>query len=199
MRGTRNEWTQLAMAVVLGMLAADEAMAEGVGGGRTAGTSVRASRRIVVSIPDRRLAVLENDAVLRLFDVAVGSPTSPSPTGTFTIVNRIAHPTYYAPGKVVPPSDTNPLGTRWLGLSIKSFGIHGTDVPGSIGHAQSHGCIRLRNRDVERLFDMVRTGDVVELRGERTPDLARIFGTSARPNVTPAAVTAVLRSPVTAR
>ncbi len=173
MRKTRSGWTKLAVAVVLGTLSVEEAMAAGEGARAT--VSTRVARRIVVSIPDRKLAVLENDTVLRYFDVAVGAPKSPSPVGTFTIINRIQRPTYYGTGKVIPPSDTNPLGTRWMGLSIKGYGIHGTDVPSSIGHAQSHGCIRLRNRDVERLFEMVRTGDIVELRGDRTPDLARIF------------------------
>ena len=46
----------------------------------------------------------------------------------------------------------------------------------SIGFAQSHGCIRLRNRDVEQLFERVRTGDVVELHAERTPEIVRLFG-----------------------
>ena len=132
-------------------------------------------RRIIVSLPDRKLAVLENGQVLALFDVAVGAPSTPSPIGTFTIVNRIPHPTYYHPGKVVPPGAHNPLGTRWLGLNRKGYGIHGTDNPRSIGHAQSQGCIRLRNADVERLFEHVRAGDIVELHGARTEETAELF------------------------
>src|SRR5262249_6576688 len=122
--------------------------------------------RIVVSIPDRKLAVVENGDVVGVFAVAVGADVSPSPVGTFTIVTRIPHPTYYKPGKVIGPGAANPLGTRWIGLSEKGYGIHGTDQPRSIGFAKSHGCIRLRNADVERLFAMVRVGDVVELADE---------------------------------
>ena len=132
-------------------------------------------RRVVVSIPDRKLAVVENDAVVQVFAVAVGAPNSPSPTGTFTIVNRITDPTYYHPGKVIAAGPQNPLGTRWIGLNQKGYGIHGTDQPSSIGDAKSHGCIRLRNADVERLFERVRPGDVVELHGERTPELDQLF------------------------
>ena len=84
-------------------------------------------RRVVVSLPDRKLVVVENDQVLARFDVAVGAPATPSPIGTFTIVTRIPNPTYYRPGKVIPPGANNPLGTRWLGLSQKGYGIHGTD------------------------------------------------------------------------
>lgn len=132
-------------------------------------------RRVVVSIPDRKLALVENDEVVRVFSVAVGAPSSPSPVGTFTIVNRVPNPTYYHPGKVIAPGATNPVGTRWIGLSERGFGIHGTDDPQSIGHARSHGCIRLRNADVEMLFDLVRGGDVVELHAERTPEIAALF------------------------
>jgi lipoprotein-anchoring transpeptidase ErfK/SrfK len=134
-------------------------------------------RRVVVSIPDRKLAVIENDEVVKVFPVAVGKPATPSPAGTFTIVNRVTNPTYYAPdGKTVAPGAKNPIGTRWIGLSQKGYGIHGTDQPKSIGFAKSHGCIRLRNEDVERLFERVRAGDVVELHAERTPELSHIFG-----------------------
>jgi len=135
----------------------------------------KVSRRIVVSIPDRKLAVIENDRVVRIFETAVGAPNSPSPTGSFTIINSIEHPTWYTKGRTVPPGPANPLGTRWLGLSQKGYGIHGTNVPSSIGKNASHGCIRMRNRDVEQLFKMVAVGDVVELIGERTEEIARIF------------------------
>ena len=134
-----------------------------------------ATRRVVVSIPDRKLALLENDQVVGIYPVAVGASVSPSPVGSFTIVNRVSNPTYYKPGRVVGPGRGNPIGTRWIGLSAKGYGIHGTDAPGSIGFAKSHGCIRLRNQDVEQLFARVRSGDVVELHGERTPEIAQLF------------------------
>jgi L,D-transpeptidase ErfK/SrfK len=135
-----------------------------------------AQRRVVVSILDRKLAVIEDGEVVTIFPVAVGKASTPSPVGTFTIVNRVSNPTYYKAGKVVGPGAANPVGTRWIGLSEKGYGIHGTDRPGSIGFAKSHGCIRLRNQDVEQLFERVRTGDVVELHAERTPETTRLFG-----------------------
>ena len=166
MRANRAMW--MAAAMVAGAMigradAADTANAAAV-------------RRLVVSIPDRKLAVIENDEVVEVFAVAVGAPKSPSPTGTFTIVNRVANPTYYHPGKVIAPGPQNPIGTRWIGLNQKGYGIHGTDAPASIGFAKSHGCIRLRNQDVEQLFARVRSGDVVELHAERTPEIAQLFG-----------------------
>lgn len=141
--------------------------------------SIRVKRVVLISIPDRKLAVIEDDTVLATFPVAVGAAVSPSPTGEFQIVTRITHPTYYHAGKVIPSGKDNPLGTRWIGLSQKSYGIHGTNAPRSIGHAASHGCIRLRNRDMERLFTMLQTGDAVEIRGERDEQTAEIFGGAA--------------------
>jgi lipoprotein-anchoring transpeptidase ErfK/SrfK len=136
------------------------------------------ARKIVVSIPDRKLAVVEGEQVVKIFSTAVGAERTPSPTGTFQIVQRVSDPTWYSKGKVVGPGRTNPVGTRWIGLSMKGYGIHGTNNPASIGHNASHGCIRMRNRDVEELFTMVAVGDTVELHGERTPELDQIFGAS---------------------
>ena len=63
-----------------------------------------------------------------------------------------------------------------MGLNRKGYGIHGTNNPQSIGHNASHGCVRMRNRDVEDLFARVAVGDLVELHGERDADVTRIFG-----------------------
>jgi lipoprotein-anchoring transpeptidase ErfK/SrfK len=136
----------------------------------------RAKRTVVVSVLDRKLAVLEDGDVIAIFPVAVGGETSPSPTGEFQIVSRVSNPTYYKPGTVIPSGKDNPIGTRWVGLSQKGYGIHGTNAPRSIGHAASHGCIRLRNRDMEKLFTMLRVGDVVQIHGERDDEVAQAFG-----------------------
>ena len=162
-----NQVKRLAALTSVLLMAAAEAMAQDKG---------RPARRIVISIPDRKLAVIENDRVIRVFGTAVGAPNSPSPAGTFQIINQLTDPTWYTKGKIVPPGKSNPLGTRWMGLSIKGYGIHGTNVPSSIGRNASHGCIRLKNKDVEALFEMVAVGDSVELIGEATVETAQIFG-----------------------
>lgn len=134
------------------------------------------SRVVLVSLVDRKLAVIDNGVVIATFQVAVGAKVSPSPTGEFTIVSLVTNPTYYHRGTVIPTGKDNPVGTRWVGLTLKGYGIHGTNAPGSIGRAASHGCIRLRNRDMERLFTMLRVGDRVQIRGERDEEIARVFG-----------------------
>ncbi|MGB9455832.1 MAG: L,D-transpeptidase [Bryobacteraceae bacterium] len=133
------------------------------------------ARRIIISIPDHKLAVMEAGRVLRIFPTAVGAAKSPSPAGAYKIIDRIPDPTWYTKGRIVPPGKSNPLGTRWLGLSVKGYGIHGTNNPASIGRNASHGCIRMRNHDVEQLFEMVSVGDAVELYDEATPETGQIF------------------------
>ena len=138
--------------------------------------ATKPERRIVVSIPDRKLALLEGDRVVKIYKVAVGAAVSPSPNGEFRIAQRLENPTYYKPGVVIGPGKDNPLGPRWIGLDVKGFGIHGTNRPDSIGKNASHGCVRLRNHDIEDLYARVRVGDRVSLVGERTEEVARLFG-----------------------
>lgn len=127
------------------------------------------ARRLVVSFTAHTITLYEGDTILKAWPVAVGKPASPSPEGKFVIVNRIENPVWYTPGKVVGPGRTNPLGTRWMGLSVKGYGIHGTNMPRSIGKDASHGCIRMRNQDVEELFGMVEPGIPVELIRDAPP------------------------------
>jgi len=155
------------VATVLGtlLLLAGSAMAQ-----------TETKRLIVVSIPDRKLALIENGEVKKVYPVAVGRAITPSPTGDFEIINRLENPTYYHPGTVTGPGAANPLGTRWIGLSQKGYGIHGTNAPRSIGKAASHGCVRMAKRDLEELFKMVKVGDKVEIRAEKDEQTAAIFG-----------------------
>ena len=62
-----------------------------------------------------------------------------------------------------------------MSLSAKGYGIHGTNVPSSIGKAASHGCIRMRQQDLEELYGMVTVGTIVELKGELTALTASIL------------------------
>jgi lipoprotein-anchoring transpeptidase ErfK/SrfK len=133
-------------------------------------------RLVLVSLADRKLAVLENGKLMRTFPVSVGAPNSPSPVGEFQIVNRVSNPTYYHPGVMIAPGSDSPIGPRWVGLSRKGYGIHGTNEASSIGKARSHGCIRLRNGDIKQFFAMVRVGDTVEIRGQSDPQTVQIFG-----------------------
>jgi lipoprotein-anchoring transpeptidase ErfK/SrfK len=141
------------------------------------------NRRLIVSIPDRKIVLMIDGRVAKVYPVAVGKRSTPSPTGNFHIASRVRKPAWYQPGKVVGPGPANPLGTRWMGLGYKGYGIHGTNMPNSIGKAASHGCIRMRIHDVEELFELVQLGDPVELVDEPSADLAKTLGESSSETV----------------
>jgi lipoprotein-anchoring transpeptidase ErfK/SrfK len=148
--------------------------------------TTKPSRLILVSIPDRKIALIDGGKVVKVFPVAVGKDSTPSPEGTFTVKNRVENPTYFHKGKVIAPGTQNPRGSRWMGLSDKGYGIHGTNEPKSIGKAASHGCIRMAKKDLEELFALVKVGDTVEIRGEEDDETAQIFGveSDATPSTT---------------
>jgi len=133
-------------------------------------------REIVVSFEDHKLALVEDGEIKKVYSVAVGKPSTPSPEGTFTIERRVKNPTYHHDGKTVLPGPGNPVGTRWMGLSKPGYGIHGTNEPKSIGKSASHGCIRMAKADLEEFYELVAVGDTVRLIGHRDEETARLFG-----------------------
>jgi lipoprotein-anchoring transpeptidase ErfK/SrfK len=153
---------------------------------------VLSGRLIVVSIPDRKLVLMEDGAVKQVYPVAVGKPSTPSPAGQFTIVRRVSDPTYSHHGKVVAPGPKSPVGSRWMGLSAKGYGIHGTNEPGSIGKAASHGCIRMGKANLEELYSLVQVGDSVEIHAQHDATVTMALG-EAMPVLpaTPARITPV--------
>jgi lipoprotein-anchoring transpeptidase ErfK/SrfK len=104
----------------------------------------------------------------RVFPIATGQSSYPTPLGRFRVVVKWRNPWWYPPSspwaqglKPVPPGPGNPLGTRWMGLSAPGVGIHGTPQDGSIGYSLSHGCIRMHIPQAEWLFDHVEVGTPV--------------------------------------
>ena len=105
---------------------------------------------IVININAKRLTVYKNGRVFRQYAVAVGKEATPTPTGVYSVVNKQVDP-------------GGPYGTRWLGLSRRGYGIHGTNDPSSIGKNASNGCVRMFNEDVEALFSIVPVGTTVRI------------------------------------
>lgn len=105
---------------------------------------------IIVNIGAKRLTVYKNGSIFREYIVATGKEETPTPVGVFEVVNKEIDP-------------GGPYGTRWLGLSAKGYGIHGTNNPASIGTAASNGCIRMYNEDIEALFDITAVGTPVRI------------------------------------
>lgn len=107
------------------------------------------------------------------FPATIGSSDTPSPTGTYKVVGVARNPWYsYSPSNFVqgknlkplslPPGPNGPVGNIWIGLSKKSFGIHGTPNPSTISKTASHGCIRLTNWDANDLGNKVSSGVTVK-------------------------------------
>jgi lipoprotein-anchoring transpeptidase ErfK/SrfK len=124
---------------------------------------------IVIHRGSNRLVLFNGERYRRSFAVATGQPIYPTPLGHYAIVIKEMNPWWYPPTqdawakglKPVPPGPGNPLGTRWMGLSAPGVGIHGTNEPWSIGHSESHGCIRMQVADAEWLYPHVRVGTPV--------------------------------------
>jgi len=192
-----NGLSKWAVAVSAAMVMGIEAMGQTMGAPAAASVSTpEVKRTIVVSLEDRKLALVEDGQVKKVYTVAIGKPSTPSPVGTFTIQRRVKNPVYQHEGKVVQPGPGNPVGTRWMGLSVKGYGIHGTNEPKSIGKAASHGCIRMARKDLEEMYDMVHVGDTVELIGERNEETAQLFGEPKHVMEQPMVVASAAAAPV---
>jgi len=109
---------------------------------------------IFIDAKRRRLLLYLNDNVYKTYPIAIGKPETPSPTGDWVVTTRGED---WGSG----------FGTRWIGLNVPwgIYGIHGTNRPASIGRYASHGCIRMRNRDVEELYQWIKLGTKVHISG----------------------------------
>ena len=123
---------------------------------------------IVIRRGANELRYYRGTKLVRTFGVATGQSIYPTPTGTFSIVDKQLNPWWIPPNsawaqgeKPIPPGPGNPLGTRWMGLSAPGVGIHGTPDDASIGYSASHGCIRMHIPDAEWLFHHVDLGTPV--------------------------------------
>ncbi len=123
---------------------------------------------IFINLSNCRLSLRDGDKLIKVYPVCVGAKDTPTPTGDYKIINKAIDPVWFSDastgGKgIIPGGDPrNELGTRWIGFK-PAFGIHGTIFPDSIGKPESHGCVRMHNRDVEELYDLVSEGVPVKI------------------------------------
>lgn len=113
------------------------------------------------------LTVWLGDTLVSAFRVGLGKE-SRTPAGTFTILVKQEKPTWFYGGRTIPFGDPeNVLGTRWMGFDDQpgatGLGIHGTSAPESIGRDESMGCVRMRNEEVEELFELLPRGTQVTI------------------------------------
>lgn len=127
-----------------------------------------ASPAIVINLPSRTLEFYGGNSLVKTYPIAIGKPSTPSPLGNFSIINKEYDPAWYPPkgGNVVPSGPDNPLGYRWMGF-LPLYGIHGTNAPWAIGGAVSNGCIRMLEEDVEEIFEIIPYGTPVYITYDR--------------------------------
>ena len=111
-----------------------------------------------------RLDLKLGNNIIKEYAVSTGKSNTTTPLGEFTIKDRYPNPTWFHHGDIVPGgTPENWLGTRWLGFNIPKYGIHGTIYPELIGQSVSGGCIRMKNQDVEELYDIIPIGTKVTI------------------------------------
>ena len=121
--------------------------------------------KIVINVASRGLFYYKNGVPTRLYPIAVGDISSPTPTGYYKVIEKEKNPEWLDPRdpkNIIPAGPNNPLGPRWIRF-YGNYGIHGTNNPNSIGNFTSNGCIRMNSKDVLELYDLIKLGTPVEI------------------------------------
>jgi lipoprotein-anchoring transpeptidase ErfK/SrfK len=117
---------------------------------------------IIINKQTNELAYINQNDIQEIYPVATGKSNDLTPEGKFTVIVKAVDP-YYRKKDIIGGDPKNPLGTRWIGFDAKesdgrTFGIHGTNNEDSIGHYVTQGCVRMNNKNVERLFEVIPLG-----------------------------------------
>jgi lipoprotein-anchoring transpeptidase ErfK/SrfK len=137
-----------------------------------AGPAVIASTsgRLVVKLHLHRVFFMREGKVVFSAPIAIGRPGFETPLGHWAITSKIENPTWVPPNspwaaglEPIPPGSSNPLGSRWIGTSAPNVGFHATNEPSSVGRSASHGCMRMYDADVRKLFSLVKVGMPVDI------------------------------------
>jgi lipoprotein-anchoring transpeptidase ErfK/SrfK len=153
--------------------AEDQADTQSTTPGESAGSAKHAE--IKIDTKTNMLGVFESDKLIAAYPVTIGSAQTASPIGEWKVRGIAKLPRFRYDKEMLQhgqrsgnfymlaPGPRNPVGVMWIALNKKGIGIHGTNDPGAIGHAASHGCIRLANWDVVRLATKIKAGDNVSI------------------------------------
>ncbi len=126
------------------------------------------SVQLVLSLSSRTLEVRSPDEAPITYKVAIGQDDWQTPAGNFKVTHKLKDPAWQHPitHETIEPGPDNPLGTRWIGFwsnGQAEIGFHGTNQEELIGKAVSHGCVRMRNQDIEALYQRVEVGTAVQV------------------------------------
>lgn len=146
--------------------------------------------RIVIERSTCTLYLFDNRGLFKRYKVGLGKPGHETTLGSYVLGNKQKDPVWFKPGAgaIEAGTEENELGTRWMpmvpareGLPT-DLGIHGTIAPDTVGLYSSKGCARMKNEDVEELFDLVVRSTPVEVVETYSPD-----GTADAPAAVPGA------------
>ena len=128
---------------------------------------------LVLNVPEMRLYDFRAKPGPDVYAAAVGDAADPTLLGTFRVGEKRIDPVWTVPASIraekpelpaqVPPGPDNPLGSRWMTIGSTSYGIHGTNIRWSIGRMATHGCVRLYEDEMERLFERTPSGTRVRI------------------------------------
>lgn len=127
------------------------------------------SSRIVVDLSDAKVYNYWGDQVIASYPVAVGQPGWETPIGSFKVQQKLFNPVWQQPitGDLIRTGPDNPLGSRWIGFwsdGRHRIGFHGTNKEQLVGQPVSHGCLRMRNNDIQSLYEQVTLGTPIVVR-----------------------------------
>ena len=119
--------------------------------------------KLVIRLQSRQLEFYVDDELVKSYDIAVGQADWETPTGQFTVLDLRQDPLWQHPitGEAVPAGPENPLGSRWIGFTHDGgyhIGIHGTNQEDLVGQAVSHGCVRMRDHEIQEVFAEIAIG-----------------------------------------
>ncbi|MBO1514648.1 L,D-transpeptidase [Metabacillus bambusae] len=117
---------------------------------------------IIINKQTNELAYINQNEIQEIYPVATGKSKDLTPEGEFTVIVKAVEP-YYRKKDITGGDPKNPLGTRWIGFDAeesdgRTYGIHGTNNEDSIGHYVTQGCVRMKNKSVESLFEVIPIG-----------------------------------------
>ncbi len=128
---------------------------------------------LVINVPEMRLYDFTAGPEPEVFAIAIGDAFDPTLLGEYRVGAKRENPTWHVPKSilderpdqtpVVPPGPDNPLGSRWMTIGSTTYGIHGTNVRWSIGRLATHGCIRLYEDEIQRLYERIPSGTRLQI------------------------------------
>jgi lipoprotein-anchoring transpeptidase ErfK/SrfK len=124
---------------------------------------------LIIDLSDRQLSLFQDGVQIANYEVAIGQSGWETPTGPFKVITMQPNPIWQHPftGEIFPAGADNPLGSRWIGFwtdGRHQIGLHGTNQDNLIGQAVSHGCVRMRDADVQALYEQVAIGTSILIR-----------------------------------